>query len=168
MMQKQILLGLITVAGCSQFAYGQLIDVDFKASNFPQPNYSGGAVLGGAGDQWNNAYAGNTDPNPTTYGPQALFDSLGNATSAMLSFTCVGAVTPLSGPIQPAPEMTNDYLYDNTGGSILVTITGLAASQAYDLVLYVASNDGANGARALTGTANGVAFAATGNALPAF
>lgn len=93
---------------------------------------------------------------------------MGNPSGVTLTFDAEGGVISNNTGTQPVPALTDTYLYDNDGGSIGVTLSGLTPNADYRLVLYVASDDAAGGSRALTGTANGVSFAATGNPQPAF
>jgi hypothetical protein len=147
--------------------HAALIDVAFYSSAFPNAQPSGAAVLGSAGDQWNWVDGAGC---PSCSGPVSLTDMTGNPTTATLSYQADGAVISATTGTQPVPNLTNTYLFNNSGGSITVTLNGLAASQAYNLVLYVSSDD-ASGDRALTGTVTGLAavpFSATGDPQPAF
>jgi hypothetical protein len=63
--------------------------------------------------------------------------------------------------------MMNDYLFNNAGGAITVSVGNLAAG-TYDLYVYLASNDANSGNRSATVNANGISLPATGNAEPSF
>ena len=116
----------------------------------------GAAVLGQAGDQWNAIDAGNPQ---SSY---ALLDTDSTLTGVSLIFTSEGAL-PRSPRTPAVPSLTNNYLFSDDYGSNTVALTGLVANEDYDLVLYVSSNDASGGDRALTGSANGVSFSATGD-----
>lgn len=165
---KHLLACALTVLGGACVAQAGLLDIAFYSSAFGGTQPTGPAVLGQAGDLWNWIDAGNPGGSTdTNYGPIAVSDTAGNP-SGSLSFMAEGGVTSVKQGTQPDPDLTNNYLFNNTGGSIDVTLDGLAANQNYLLVMYVASNDAAGGARSLVGTVNGAPFAATGNAQTTF
>jgi hypothetical protein len=165
-MRAKFMIAWVLAFGGGSVAHASLIDVSFYNSGYPptiQP--TGAAVLGQAGDQWNWIDAGITNGSPD------LIDSTGTLTGASLTFTADGGVRSLNLNTQPVPDLTNAYLFNNTGGTITVTLDGLTPSQNYLLVLYVASDDAFSGARSLTGVVNGltsVPFSATGDAQPSF
>lgn len=156
---KSIITGCVFAAGLTTLGYSQpLIDVSFGDGSVTP---SGAAVLGTAGDQW-NAF----DASFGSFGPIPLFDTTGAGTSAAVSLLCDGGVMAASSPSQPLPDLTHYYAFNNTGGWIAGEVEGLKANQAYNLVLYVASDDAVNGNRAVSGAVFGSSvtpFSATGN-----
>lgn len=164
MKATRILLGFVGALGVSTFAHGQLVDLSLgNGSAVP----SGAAVLGNPGDMWNSL---NCSPGGAI-GPMSLMDSTGAGTSVSALVLCDGAVAAASAPMQPLPNLTHYYAFNNTGGPIVVELGGLKASQAYQLVLYVASDDAQGENRALLGDVFGASttmFAATGNPQSSF
>jgi hypothetical protein len=158
----------MTLVGTCCIANAGLVDVAFYNSGYGGTQPTGAAVLGQAGDQWNWIDGMNC---PSCPGPVSLTDTNGNATGVSLSFQADGAVVSAATNTQPDPDLTNNYLFNNSSGSILLTLDGLIPSQNYLLVLYVASDDASGGNRSLTGTVAGattVPFAATGDPQPTF
>jgi hypothetical protein len=159
---RLIFSGLFFAA--SFLANAGLVDVAFYSSNYSTtPAPTGAAFLGQPGDVWNWLNVGNPSPAPSNLGTFSLVDTTGAATGASVSAVADGGVTSLATGTQPVPDLTDNYLFENDGGPIDVTLSGLAPDTAYSLVLYVASDDSGGGARALTGTANGIPFTATGD-----
>jgi hypothetical protein len=155
---KNILLGSVAAFGMSAMSHGQLIDI---ALGNGTTNPVGAAVLGNSGDIWNVF-----DASFGSFGPFAVSDVAGHWTGASVSVLCDGGTAALNTPSQPLPDLTHCYAFDNTGGWIALEVEGLAANQKYNLVLYVASDDAAEGDRSVAGTvfgASNVAFTATGN-----
>jgi len=128
-----------------------LINVDFNANinSIVSPTYAGAAAFGSAGDKW-NAFSESIDPvaNALTRTNLALVDSGNAATAARLSYTLtpsspsVGAFdasnsSPFFG--RAGQDLMRDYLFVHGTGSF--TISGLAAGQNYELVLYSSAND---------------------------
>src|SRR5580693_6866328 len=129
----------------------QLIDVDFNENSSasagggpnPGPTMSGAAVLGTAGDQWNgiNVSSGNGIP---------LTNADGSSSAVTMTFTSgggydvndYGGSTPFVST--PYDALMEDYLY-NGGAPQTITLSGLAASSTYNLVLYNAANVAAAG-----------------------
>ena len=158
----------LAVSGAACVANAGLIDIAFYNSGFGGNQPTGAAVLGQAGDQWNFIDAANCPTCPVNTG---LIDATGGATSAILNFTADGAVPSATAGTMPDPDLMNNYIFNNSGGSITVSLTGLVASQSYELALYVASFDAGGGDRALSGIVSGastVPFAATGDPQPTF
>ena len=157
--------GLIT-AGILWLSIGlshaQLVNVDFNQNNGvgwggggpnPGPTMSGAAVLGAAGDLWNGI-------NVSSGTNIALDYASGNASPVTLTFTSgggydvysFGGSTPMAGTAYDA--LMEDYLFNN-GVAQTITLAGLAANAAYNLVLYNAANSGTAG-RTTYFTVNGV------------
>jgi hypothetical protein len=160
-----VITSILSFFGSSLVANASLIDIAFYSSFYSSPTAVGAAFLGQNGDSWNSINAG-TPGVLTTYSGYTLLTTTGNASGVSLGFTADGGVTSLITGTQPNPNLTNSYLFNNTGGSITATLTGLTPGQSYELVLYVSSDDASTGNRALVGTVIGstsVPFAATGD-----
>jgi hypothetical protein len=137
-----------------------LVDVNFYSSSFGGAAATGAAAVGSTGDKWNGISAG------ASGGPVSLFDTTGASTSVTLSYDTSGgnSVTSVAQNTQPNPNLMNDYLFNNAGGNITVTLGNLLPNSTYDLYIYLASNDGgSSGARSALATANGTGATATGN-----
>ena len=150
----------LLAAGISTTAHAALVDVAFYNSGYGGTQPTGAAVLGQAGDQWNWIDAASCPGCPTN---TALLDTQGNATGITLNFTADGAVPSATVGTQPDPDLMNNYLFNNSGGDITLTLAGLAPNSNYGLVMYVSSFDASGGDRSLTGSANGTPFSATGD-----
>ena len=163
-----IVLGTIGMAGVAS-VQAQLINVDFNQNNAvalgwggggvdPGPTMTGTAVLGSlAADQWNGINVNNG-------AGISLFDSTGAVTPVSMTFTSGGGfalpepnwggnVTPYAGG--PWNNLMCDFLYT---GPTVVTLSGLAPSQAYQWVLYSAAN---NAGRITDFTVNGNTLTST-------
>ena len=154
---------VLTAAGICGVANADLIDVAFYNSGYGGTLPVGPAVLGQAGDQWNWIDAANC---PSCPGNISLIATTGAGTPAVLNFTADGAVRSATVGTAPDPNLMNNYIFNNTGGSLALSLTGLAPSQTYSVVLYVSSFDASGGNRSLAGTVSGasvVPFSATGN-----
>ncbi|MEI9863402.1 MAG: cellulase family glycosylhydrolase [Limisphaerales bacterium] len=143
---------------------GQLINVDFNQNNGlgwggggpnPGPTMSGAAVLGTAGDQWNGINVNSGSNLPLKYVD-------GSASPVSMTFTSgggydansYGGSTPFAGT--PYNALMEDYLY-NGGTPQTISLSGLAANSAYNLVLYNAANSGADASgRTTYFTVNGI------------
>ncbi len=148
-----MLLGHVCVANASS------INIAFGTAVCGEPAPTGAAVLGQAGDQWNQVNSGGSG----TYGN--LVDTRGNNTGALVTFTASGVWDDCVNGVQvpPLPDLMNKYIYGYPPSGITVTLSGLAPNTPFSLVLYVSSNDASGGDRSLSGTVNGVPFLATGN-----
>ncbi len=154
----RLLLSGFVAAMMSPLAHGQLIDAAFGNGNATP---TGAAVIGQSGDQWNVFNVSNG-----TYGPFGLNDTNGNATGVSITYTSEGGISPLNTGFQPDSALMDYYMFNHDSGNIVVSLSGLQDSTAYDLYLYVASGDASNGDRDLAGTVVGsstVNFSATGN-----
>jgi hypothetical protein len=124
----------------------ELIDVNFNTNSLVSigggftfgPAMSGAAVLGEAGDQWNGIKVSNGTGIHLTY-------VNGNNSPVTMTFTSTGGynvfsfsgTTPFVGsPYEPLME---NYLF-NAGVPQTITLSGLAASSSYNLVLYNAAD----------------------------
>jgi hypothetical protein len=132
------LLSILMLSGLQ--ADARLINVNFT---FGGPNQSGAAVLGSAGDQWNNIAA------PISSVP--LFDSTGHTVSnltltvaawgggpAPLGFLDAGGTAMDSG----TTPLMEQYLYESGGNDMRLTISGLSAyaGDSFTLVIYSAGD----------------------------
>jgi hypothetical protein len=148
----------------------------------PGTTMSGAAVLGSAGDVW-NGLGGFTYAAPggaATYTSGPLVNSAGAATGVSLSLSAPSGTygansvnwnnystfswatlgneqTLTGGPFTPYSALYSHTLVANSAaGNGNVTLTGLAANQAYNLVLYSASDLNVGAGRTGTFTVNGV------------
>ncbi|MEJ0088789.1 MAG: hypothetical protein WDM80_03415 [Limisphaerales bacterium] len=144
--------------------HGQLINVDFNQNNGvswggggpnPGPTMSGAAVLGTAGDQWNGI-------NVNSGSNLLLKYADGSASPVSMTFTSgggydansYGGSTPFASTSYNA--LMEDYLY-NGGTPQTISLSGLTANSAYNLVLYNAADGGAGAAGRMTYfTVNGI------------
>jgi hypothetical protein len=171
-------------------AQATLINVQFGETDDgllgPTTQYSGAAVLGGAGDQWN--FVGGSLPESylvyngagwgRTVTNQPLLDATGAATGVQLSLTTPNAFISLESfdPIfegSPYAALMSSFVFaddDRTlpagnDGPGTVTLTGLAANALYELVLYSA---GDVVGRATSFTVNGQTETVTPTGVAAF
>lgn len=146
----------------------QLLDVHFNNDSAGAghggpaigPAMSGAAVLGAAGDQWNNinAFSGTGIP---------LIYANGSNSPATITFTAGGGYdvnafngsTPFAGT--PYDALMECYLF-NGGVSRTITLANLAANSVYNLVLYNAADVPASG-RTTYFTVNGNTQSSTWN-----
>jgi hypothetical protein len=133
-----------------------LIDVQFSGifsycttcaqTNPPQ---SGAAVVGKAGDIWN-------DFATTAVSGAPLVDTSGAATGVTLGFSSFGAYTadPSYDPFTGSPDanLVQGYLY--SGGTISMTLSGLTPNQSYALYVYTQGDNNSPG-RSISISANG-------------
>jgi hypothetical protein len=151
-------------------ARADLIDANFYNAGYFNAGIgnaaaSGAAVVGSAGDIWNGI-----DGSSGAGGPISLVDVAGSATPVTLTYnTSGGSAIPAAGlGTQANPSLMNDYLFNNTSGNITLGLQGLAANTAYDLYVYVASDDAVSSDRSLTLTANSASGMATGDPMSSF
>ena len=148
--------------------------VDF---HFGKATQTGAAALGTAGDLWNAA-------DTTNGGPVLLKDTAGLLTSVSVTWTSADpwAITrPIysdarNAAMNPATEALMEsfalsYSYKPGPTYLALSLTGLASSQTYTLVLYGAGDEKGegtvftvNGATTYTGTTTGVGEAEEGTA----
>ena len=142
---------------------GELMDFHFGAVT-----QTGAAAVGTAGDLWNGA-------NLTNGGPVLLKDTAGSATSVSVTWTS-GDAWGVTGPVYNNTGSTGmdsatnwmmrsflaSYSYKPGATNLTLTLTGLAHSQAYTLVLYGAGDQKGegtiftvSGASTYTGTTTG-------------
>jgi hypothetical protein len=152
------LAGLIALAAHGVSAAGT-INVQFGETSSifgPTPQYTGAAVVGGAGDQWNLAggtfnpdYLTSTQGWGRTITNLALFDSTGAATGATLSLTTPDAFISLEhfSPFFKGTayaDLMDSFVFadgsrlGNGGGQDgagVVSLSGLDAGATYELIL---------------------------------
>jgi hypothetical protein len=174
-----IVLGAIGAAGMAN-VQGQTIDVQFNddsinliydggaGSPSPLPVMTGAAVVGSAGDVWNQVTSANlTYASPplgaTTVSPVALNNVNGAPTGVSLTLSAPngtynansvywGNYSPFTTAGSPYSALMQTCLVANNGSGPggNVTLTGLAVGQAYNLYVYTASDE--NAAPGRTGT----------------
>ena len=156
-----------------------LIDVDFNGNSVgqayggggtasPGPNQSGAALIGSAGDTWNGIADSQltfaTYPGGITASGIALNYANGTSSGVTMSLTGDGtynANEPSWGNTSaftvagsPYSNLMQDCIYANVPRSI--TLSGLAANQTFELVLYNADDQNVGTGRTSTFTVNGV------------
>ena len=157
----------IAVTLSAQPSQAGLIDVQFSGTvsyvcgflcAYTAPQQSGAAVVGSAGDQWNEVFASNASG-------LALTDTTGATTGLTLNFSADVAYT--SAPYYDAFQGTawanlmQGYLVNN----ISMTLNGLNPGQAYDLYMYTqGDNNSAGRAIGLTSTGGSAGIASQSNA----
>ncbi len=128
-----------------------LIDLQFQNAFYPGPPaavpYTGAAVLGAAGDIWNQI--NNTScPGACSMTNVPLVDTQGNATSGLLSFSnaVFASMRAIGGVFTGTPyqALMSDSIYSNPGYApppAVISIAGLVAGETYDVVLYSAATN---------------------------
>jgi hypothetical protein len=140
----KVVAGMVLGGVISQSARAAMIDVDFSPGS--NPAQSGAAVLGSAGDIWNNITAGSGTS-------VALNDTTGAATSVAMTFTEAFGGNNTGGSPMDAATTNLMQDYGSFNGST-IALTGLAPSTAYTLALYGAG-DQAGGDQGTTFTLPG-------------
>ena len=175
----------ITVAAGSGLPYGltsvgnsspaQLIDVQFNGNSVstaddgggpdPGPVQSGAALLGSAGDIWNsfndNSFTFSDFPGSVSANGLVLNYVNGSASGVTMSLTADGTYdaesfgndSPFVVANSPYQNLMQAELFANNPQTI--TLSGLAANQAYNLILY-SSGDNAGAGRTNSFTVNGI------------
>jgi len=139
-----------------------LIDVQFSGTFSycttcaqTNPPQSGAALVGKAGDKWNDFHTTSVNGAP-------LVDASGASTGVTLSFSSFGAYTadpsydPFTGSLDA--NLIQGYLY--SGGSINITLSGLTPNQSYTLYVYTQGDNNSPG-RSIAISANGTTQSAT-------
>ena len=159
------LLAAVMVLGTTSVrAAFNSIDVNFYASGFGGSTATGAAVVGSSSDTWN----GIDGAVNSSGGPLALVDVASNSTPITLSYVSDGAVVSANSNIQPNASLMSDYLFANTNDNITVTLQNLAPNTAYNLYVYLSSNDASDSSRAAMVMANAVSAPATGDPQTSF
>jgi hypothetical protein len=112
-------------------ARADLIDVQFGSTGpTASTQFSGAALTGTAGDQWNYFQSGS--------GSLSLTDSNGLATGLSITYSANGAygVVPSESGFHNTPyaALMQSFIY--TTSSISITIQGLSPDEAFDLYIY--------------------------------
>ncbi|MGH7090508.1 MAG: PEP-CTERM sorting domain-containing protein, partial [Stellaceae bacterium] len=135
-------LGVAAVLAMSASARADLIDVQFGPAGSTAA-YSGAAVLGTSGDQW-NVVTGTFD---TTANGIALKDASGSATPVALSYNAGFGPgfenVARSGGIfagTPYQNLLTTYMDTVSGIPITVALSGLTPDASYELALYSVAN----------------------------
>lgn len=139
-----------------------LIDVQFGTQgNFITPTapYSGAAVLGSTGDQWNLIALPTSGPGAHGGSDGALHDVAGAATGVTLSFHTTGSGGHFSSPFTGSPydALLTSYLFADTDlsngstGPGILTFNGLAPNASYHLILYSVADTPGRGTRFTSG-----------------
>ena len=128
-----LIVSLILMSTMATCALAALIDVDFSPGG--SPAQSGAAVLGTAGDVWNNFTAGSGTA-------AVLNDTTGTPTTATLTFTeNFGGNNTAGSPMDAA---TTNLMQDYGGfNGTTIAIAGLSPSTSYTLALYGAGDQAA-------------------------
>jgi hypothetical protein len=156
----------------------QLINIDFNGNSVGQayggggaavgPVQSGAALIGSAGDSWNgiadslltfSAYPGGASASGL-----ALTYANGSASGVTMSLTADGSynanepnwgnTSAFTTAASPYSNLMQDLIYANSPQSI--TLSGLAANQTFNLVLYSAGDQNVGTGRTSSFTVNGI------------
>jgi hypothetical protein len=135
-----VLFAVVVAVIFASQASATLVDVDFSPG--AGPAQSGAAVLGSAGDLWNNLTAGSGTA-------VALTDVTGAATAVTLTYSSGFGGSNAGGSVMDAgtSNLMQDYLAMN---GLTFTIGGLTPSSSYKIALY-----GAGDQNSLNGGATG-------------
>lgn len=163
--------------------HAQLLDVDFNGNSVgvdyggggvaTGPTMSGAAVIGSAGDQWNgiadSAYTFSSYPNGITSTALPLIYSTGASSPVTMTISTDanggsyvanepnwGNTSAFTTAGSPYSDLMQDLIASKAVGGGIVTLSGLAANQTYNLVLYNAADQNVPGGRATDFTVNGV------------
>jgi len=140
---------LLMAAATAASAAGALVDAQFSAYSGEQQ--SGAAVLGSAGDYWND-FIGSAS------GSGALLTTTGDNSGISLSFSSAllyrseADFTRFTST--PYQSLMNDYLVAYESSDIELKLSGLATNQDYGFVIYTQGDDNSVG-RQISLTANG-------------
>jgi hypothetical protein len=177
---KKTLLVLLSVAGAAGLAsvQAQLINVDFNGNAVGQayggggvatgPTQSGAAILGSAGDTWNgfadSAFTFASYPGGMSGSGLALNYANGSASGVTMRLTADGSYdanepnwgnsSAFTTASSPYSNLMQDLIYANVPQSI--TLSGLAANQTFNLVLYNGGDQNVPGGRTSSFTVNGI------------
>ncbi|HEY3932087.1 MAG TPA: PEP-CTERM sorting domain-containing protein [Verrucomicrobiae bacterium] len=162
--------------------HAQLLDVDFNGNSVgtayagggvasPGPNQSGAGLIGSAGDVWNGIADSQLTFSSYPAGITATALSLVYATGASSPVTMTIATdggsynanepawsntSAFTTAASPYSNLMQDLIYANGVGAGSITLSGLAANQTYNLVLYNAGDQNVGGDRASSFTVNAV------------
>lgn len=135
---------MLTLAFVSASQAQVIVDVQFNLTPNGANNYSGAAVVGTAGDFWNNLGGNGTDV--------PLNNPANTGSGLSLTWASNGAATA---PVENGNgfystsyrNLMEGYLYKFTPGTANITLSGLAPSTDYSLYLYTQGDIGANNRR---------------------
>lgn len=155
-MPQSVSLAFATLLGAallSASAHASLVDVQFGATApTASTRYSGGAVVGGAGDQWNYFQS--------TTGTAALNASTGFASGLSVTFSAPHTYgLPYANSAFYGTQYINlmqGFLYTLDSTPLQITISGLSASQGFSVYLYGQSDVSSGSRYGETFSANGV------------
>jgi len=140
---RSMLAGLMvfTLAGAAQAGLiaGQTVNVDFDSGT---STFTGQGVLSAPGDTWNGVVSGNSSPATFPASGEALVDSQGNDTSVGL--TLEGDFFDFDGNNNDS-DLLRDYVATSNDDQTL-TISGLDAGVAHNLVLFAQGDSSGQGA----------------------
>ena len=135
-----------------------ILNTRWQGTQGTTQTYTGGAVIGAGGDQWNSFFVG-------TGSGTNLLDNAGVATPIGVSWTSDIAWHNLdrNGFCTPSPNgfcpLMNGYLAKNSGVVANVNFSGLPANSSWDMLLYQQIDSG--GSRRISVTINGTTTALT-------
>jgi hypothetical protein len=136
---------VLTLAFASASQAQVIVDVQFNGFPGEDNNYSGAAMVGAAGDYWNNL-----GPNGAGV---ALNDPANAASGLSLTWTSNGGATVAEAFVGNGFYSTSyrnlmeGYIYKPTPGTAQITLSGLAPSTDYSLYLYSEGDSGSTGRR---------------------
>jgi hypothetical protein len=143
-MRNFAILAAALMLGAIGPAQAGLVNVQFGGDfNSPQAQV-GPAVIGSAGDVWNQMWG----LPPANTGGGALVDSDGNATGLSISFTTQGWLQVPEGLTVWGTDYRNlmrGMIYTDTATTRNITITGLPANAEHELYVYAQGDSGSNG-----------------------
>jgi hypothetical protein len=179
-MKLSQLLGVLSagiVLFNSESLQAQLINVDFNGNSVGQayggggaavgPTQSGAALIGSAGDTWNgisdSMLTFSSYPSGASASGLALNYANGGASGVTMSLTGDGTydanepnwgnTSAFTTAASPYSNLMEDLIYANSPQSI--TLSGLAANTAYNLIIYSAGDQNVGAGRTSTFTVNG-------------
>ncbi len=135
-----------------------ILNARWQGTQGTTQTYTGGAVIGAGGDQWNSFFVG-------TGSSTNLLDNAGVATPIGVAWTSDIAWHNLdrNGFCTPSPNgfcpLMNGYLAKNSGVVANVNFSGLPANSSWDMLLYQQIDSG--GSRRISVTINGTTTALT-------
>lgn len=151
---------------------GDSVGIDYGGGGVANgPAMTGAAEIGSAGDVWNgfgdSAYTFSAYPNGISSGALSLVDSTGASSAVTMTIATDGGSYNANEPNwgnystftqagSPYSALMQDLIYANTVGGGTLSLSGLVANQAYNLVLYNAGDQNVAGDRATAFTVNGV------------
>ena len=147
-MKKKVVAVIGMTVAAAFVAQGTLINIQFGSTANDPDAMSGAAVVGSAGDTWNQAWRDTM----TSSGTEALVDSTGAATGASVSWTTWAMLTAVEGGTDcfagtVYEPFMRGYLAAQSGVEKTITISGLAASSACTVYAYTQGDSASSGRR---------------------